>query len=112
MRPCYLSGRFEWGDGGIAGEAAVQDLNVPVRQWIVPRRGLDRSCCATIARLAHFSKGKSMTQKVSPAQPAATYAPNCGLPRPGTDSPSGGRLGRIPVPQETLRAFLGLTGVH
>ena len=60
MSPCYLSGRFEWGDGGIAGEAIVQDLNVPVRQWIVPRRGLDRSCCTTIARLAHFSKGKSI----------------------------------------------------
>ena len=45
-----------------------------------------------------------MTQKVSPAT-AATYAPNCGLPRPGTDSPSGRRLGRIPVPQETLGHF-------
>jgi len=44
MRPCYLSGQFEGGDGGIAGEAAVQDLNVSVRQWIVPCQGLDRSC--------------------------------------------------------------------
>ena len=119
-RPCCLSGRFEWGDGGIAGEAAVRDLNVPVRQWIVPRQGLDRGNCITIARLARVSKGNSIgllsssppsTQKVTPAT-ADTYAPNCGLPRPGTDSPvRGSCLGRIHVPQETLRAILGLTGV-
>jgi len=58
MRPCYLSGRFEWGDGGIAGEAAVQDLNVPVRQWIVPRRGLDRSCCRNYSTLDAFFQGE------------------------------------------------------
>ena len=60
MRPCYLSGRFEWGDGGIAGEAAVQDLNVPVRRWIVPSQGFDQSNYCSIARFPSFSKGKSI----------------------------------------------------
>jgi hypothetical protein len=89
MRPCCLSGRFEWGDGGIAGEAAVRDLNVPARQWIVSSQGFDQSNYWSIARFPRFPKGNSMTQKVSAAT-ATTYARNCGLLRLGTDSPVGG----------------------
>jgi hypothetical protein len=90
MRPCCLSGRFEWGDGGIAGEAAVQDLNVPVRQWIVPRRGLDRSCCPNYSTLGAFFQGEFNDAEGLAGTTASTYAPNCGLPRPGTDSLAGG----------------------
>ena len=87
MRPCCLSGRFEWGDGGIAGEAAVRDLNVPPRQWIVSSQGFDQSNYCSIARFPRFPKGNSMTQKVSPAQP------------PPPTHRTAGCLGRAPVPR-------------
>ena len=105
MRPCCLSGRFEWGDGGIAGEAAVRDLNVPARQWIVSSQGFDQSNYCSIARFPRFPKGNSMTQKVSPAQPSPLgtelRAASAGHGLPGR----GSCQCRIPVPQETQRAF-------
>ena len=100
MRPCCLSGRFEWGDGGIAGEAAVRDLNVPARQWIVSSQGFDQSNYCSIARFPRFSKGK-------PIGPLASAVPTLSAQHHNDLQASGSAVARPCHMSEQVGTALG-----